>query len=512
MTELQSFPFKTTPFSHQAEEFATSGDSPLRGILWEQGTGKSKLTIDTAANLFLRDEIDAVLVIAPNGVHGNWIHDEIPTHLPDEIPVRSVEWESKKVKTQKYQRELAGLIRFDGLAFLSVNYDVFARKGAAREFVERFLEEREVLLVCDESQRIKSPSAKRTQAIYRLGRKFPRGKPVIENVPHRRILSGTPVTQSPLDVYSQLKLLDWDLWKKEGFASYESFKTYFAVFEKMIRTADGSFKPKDECSPQEVRQATGRFERLLYHKNLDQLQEIVARHCSRVTKDEVLDLPPKIYTKRYFDLGAKQRKLYQDIRDEFITFLDSGEAITAPLVIVRLLRLQQIACGYVPSDDCETMHYLGDNPRMNALLDTLNDVDGKAIIWARFRQDINQIMAELGEHAVRYDGSVSHEERLENRRKFQDPDGPRFFVANPAAAATGLTLTAASTVIYYSNSFQLEDRLQSEDRAHRIGQKNSVRYIDLIASGTVDAKIVAALRGKKDLASLVTGDTIRDWI
>jgi SNF2 family DNA or RNA helicase len=512
MTELQSFPFKTTPFSHQAEEFVTSGNQEIRGILWEQGTGKSKLTIDTAANLYLQEEIDAVLVVAPNGVHGNWIFDEIPAHLPDEVPVRSLEWESKKAKTQKYQRSLEALIRFEGLAFLSVNYDVFARKGAAREFVDRFLAERKVFFICDESQRIKTPGAKRTQAICRLGREFPKGKPVIENVRHRRILSGTPVTQSPLDIYAQLKFLDWDLWRREGFASFESFKTNFAIYEKMVRTSDGAFKRRQDCTPGEIRGASGRFDRLVAHKNLDQLQEIVDRYCSRVTKDAVLDLPDKIYTKRYFEMSPRQRKLYEEIRDDFMAFLDSGEAITAPLVIVRLLRLQQITCGYVPSDDCDTMHYLGDNPRMNALLDVLNDVDGKAIIWARFRQDINQICAELGEHAVRYDGSVSHEQRLENRRRFQDPNGPRFFVANPAAAATGLTLTEATTVIYYSNSFKLEDRLQSEDRAHRIGQKSNVRYIDLVASGTVDAKIVAALRKKLDLASQVTGDKIRDWI
>jgi len=509
----QEFEFKTEPFKHQAEEFEASGNEYIRGVLWEQGTGKSKLTLDTAANLYCKGEIDAVLVIAPNGVHGNWIFDEIPAHVHETIAVASVEWESKKVKTKKYQRKLEALLAHKGMAFLAMNYETFARKAAGREFADRFVAERKVLFICDESQRIKTASAKRTRAICRIGRKFPRGKPYIENIPYRRILSGTPVTNAPLDIYAQLKFLDWDLWSNEGFGSYESFKTHFGIYEKMVKTLDGQYKKQNECTPQEIRQATGRFERVVAYRNLSQMQMIVEKYCSRVLKEDVLDLPAKIYTKRYFDMGPKQRKLYETIRDDFMAFMEDGSLVTAPMIITRLLRLQQITSGYMPGDDCETMHFLPDNPRMSALLDTLEDVNGKAIIWARFRQDINQIMAELGEHAVRYDGSVSYDQRMENRRRFQDPnDSARFFVANPAAGATGLTLTEASTVIYYSNSFKLEDRLQSEDRAHRIGQKDNVRYIDLIASGTVDARIVDSLRKKLDVASQVTGDRLKEWL
>lgn len=507
------FELKTEPFKHQAEEFAASNAEFIRGILWEQGTGKSKLTIDTAAKLYCEGKIDAVFVIAPNGVHGNWIFDEIPTHLQEQIPVDSVEWQSKKAKTKKYQRTLEALLQHKGMAFLAMNYETFARKAAGREFAERFIAERKVLFVCDESQRIKNASAKRTRAICRLGRKFPRGKPVVELIPYRRILSGTPVTNAPLDIYAQLKFLDWNLWDNEGFGSYESFKTHFGIYEKMVKCRDGVTKRAEQCTPQEIRQSTGRFERVVAYRNLSQMQMIVEKYCSRVLKEDVLDLPAKIYTKRYFDLSPKQKKLYASIRDDFMAFLENGDLVTAPMIITRLLRLQQITSGYIPGDDCETMHYLEDNPRMTALIDTLDDVNGKAIIWARFRQDINQIMAELGPHAVRYDGSVSYEQRMENRRRFQDPnDDARFFVANPAAGATGLTLTEASTVIYYTNSFKLEDRLQSEDRAHRIGQKDNVRYIDLIASGTVDSRIVGALRTKLDVASQVTGDQIKDWI
>jgi len=190
--------------------------------------------------------------------------------------------------------------------------------------------------------------------------------------------------------------------------------------------------------------------------------------------------------------------------------------IPAPLVITQLLRLQQVTCGYVPDDmDEGVLHPIGDGTRLKALKEVLEDIEtGKVIIWARFRRDIDQIMEQLPEdEAVRYDGATSDELRLAARKAFQDPDSKvRYFVGNPAAAATGLTLTQARTVVYYSNSFDLEHRLQSEDRAHRIGQEHPVLYVDLAAKGTVDTKIIAALRSKKNIASEVTGDTLKSWI
>lgn len=477
--------FKTYPaFDHQHDEWKLHRATEIRGLLWEQGVGKSRTVLDQSAWLYLQDRlIDGLLILAPNGVHENWITDEIPVHLIEDVPWDGDSYYTSKSKTKRHKARMQEIINYEGLAILAMSYDAFMTKQG-KATVDEFLAKRKTFYVCDESQRIKTPGAKRTRSVVYSGRR----------ATYKRILTGTPVTNSPFDIYSQIKFLDEHFWKKNGFASYEAFKTHFGIWEARINNKTG-----------------GRFNQVVAFKNLDQLSEIVATICSRVTKEEALDLPPKIYTKRYFNLSAEQRRIYKGLKEDFMVFLDNGDMITAPLVITQMLRLQQVTCGYVPSDDCEKLHHLPENPRLKLLLDTLSDVEGQAIIFARFRQDIDQICRELGEHAVRYDGAVKGPARAEARKRFQAGD-VRFFVGNPAAAGTGLTLHAAKTVIYYSNSFNLEHRLQSEDRAHRIGQNHSVRYIDLVAQGTLDSYIVSALRRKLNIASQITGDKIREWL
>lgn len=475
--------FKTVPFGHQLKEWNFSRDLKTRAIFWDQGTGKTKLIIDTAAWLYHQKEIDALLVMAPNGVHDNWIIDEIPVHLPDDIPFSSIAYQSKKARTIRHQAAVKEVIEAPGLAVLAVSYDAF-RTVQGRRTVEKFLHQRKVLYVADESQRIKTPGAKRTISAIATGRR----------AQYKRILSGTPATKNPFDVYSQFRFLAEHFWKLAGFASFEAFKTHFGIWEQRTNNQTGQH-----------------FMDVVAFKNTAQLREIMAPHFSRVTKDEVLDLPPKLYTKRYFDLSPEQAKSYKEIRDEFMTILESGELLTVPLVVVRLLRLQQVICGYLPGED-GTLHRFEKNPRLEALRDLLEDVEGKAIIWARFREDIDQIMGILpGQTTVRYDGAVGSDDRNKAREGFQKGD-VRFFVGNPAAAGVGLTLNKAQTVVYYSNSFDLEQRLQSEDRAHRIGTVNPVRYIDLIARGTVDTHIVKSLREKFNLAREITGDKVREWL
>lgn len=488
-----TYQFKTAPFPHQRNEVENNWRAETRALFWEQGTGKSKAVIDTAAALFRDRRIDALIVIAPNGVQHNWATDELPEHCA--VPYLTHPWATKSVKTKWHARSLQDLLKYrSGLAILLLSYDGFMTT-AGRKFAGQFARERNAMCVLDESQRIKTPSAKRTQALARYGKHFAR----------KRILTGTPVTNSPFDVYSQLKFLDWDFWKREGFADYQSFKTYFGIWEERV-----AYLPADEDGN---RKESHRFKALVTYKNIDKLHDIVRRVSSRVLKSQVLDLPDKLYTKRYFEPSAEQARLYKQLKEEFLIELESGELLTAPLLIVRLLRFQQMLSGYLPSDDGEVLQPLSENPRLTLLLDTLQDVDGKALIFARFKQDINLIMAELGDRAVRYDGEVEDDERIAARKAFQDPDSPvRFFVGNPAACGSGLTLTAAGTVIYYSNSFNLEQRLQSEDRAHRIGQKKPVRYIDLVARGTIDTHIVKSLREKRNIASQITGDELKAWL
>lgn len=475
--------FRTTPFPHQLEEWERSKDLPYRAVFWEMGCGKTKLLLDTACHLAERGEIDAILVLAPNGVHENWVTDEIPAHWAGG-PIRTHVYRTSKAKTRAHREALDQTTAAAGVAFLAMSYDAFMTADG-RKAAERFLAKRRCLYALDESARIKNPGAKRTRAVVSSGKR----------APYRRILSGTPVANSPFDVYPQVKFLDEEFWKVRGFASMEAFRTHFGIWEQAVNGATGQ-----------------RFNRVVAYRNLGQLAEIIAHVGSRVTKAEALKyLPPKLYSKRYFDLAPAQRALYESLKKEFVAFLDSGEMVTAPLVVVRLLRLQQVACGYVPSDDLESVTDLPDNPRLGLLLETLEDAPGQAIVWARFRRDVDKICAALGPQAVRYDGAVGDADRLRAREAFQ-AGRARYFIANPAAAGEGLTLTAATTVVYYSNSFNLTHRLQSEDRAHRISQESAVHYVDLIASGTVDHHLVASLRRKFNVASLVTGDQVREWL
>ncbi|MFA5512205.1 MAG: DEAD/DEAH box helicase [Candidatus Kapaibacterium sp.] len=568
------YEFKTTPFNHQREEWERSREEEARAIFWEQGTGKSKLTIDTACWLWMRGLIDGVLVVAPNGVHRNWVEKEIPDHVPDPIMrhIRAFHYQSPKADTKWHKQAVKATIEHKGFAWLTISYDAFVTASGKRALID-FFDRRRLLYVLDEAHYIKSPDAERTKSILRSAK----------YAPFRRILTGTPIAQGPFDAYSQIKFLIEDYWKQAELSTFTEFKTHFGVFEKVWNpNVKRAFNPKtkrwESCEGAKVDVLKG-------YRRLDELNALLQPVSSRVTKDDVLDLPPKLYSKRFFSMTAEQAKLYKQLRDEYIVWLELGglekeaaevEAaprpdacqtclgkheielegfiypcpdcsgvedlgldgdtpVIAALAITRLLRLQQITCGYLPTDDEDEPLYVipGANRRLDLLCDLIEAQQQKTIVWARFQMDITLILAELkkrGIKAVRYDGLVNDDERAEAKALFQGEralydrgqvvgretippeEQAQVFVGNPAAGATGLTLTAAKTVIYYSNSFKLIDRLQSEDRAHRIGQDNSVLYIDLVAEDTVDEKVVEALRNKFNVASQITGDRLKEWL
>ena len=486
------FEFKTTPYSHQLERFTEHGQKPEWGVLWDQGTGKTKLLLDSAAEMYERGEINAVLVVAPNGVHRNWINDEIPVHLVDRVRNGALIgfYESKKATQVGHKQMVDYLMRHRGLSICAISYNGYITPRG-KKFAADFLKQRQVLMILDEAHMIKTPSAKRTKAIVASGKYAAR----------RRIATGTLIANgNPFDAYAPIRFLDPDFWKDHGIGTYAEYKTHFGIWKQFI-TEGGQ-----------------RFETCVAYRRLSVLREWLSEISDRVEKDDVLDLPPKLYTKRYFDMSPEQTKVYRDIKNEALAMLASGEVVTAPLAITRLLRMQQVTCGYVPYDDSEIdggdreVELIGaTNPRLNLLTEICDGMAHPAIIWARFRKDIDLIMEKLGDKAVRYDGKVSDDGREEAKRKFKSGEA-QFFVGNPAAGATGLTLTEARTVIYYNNSFKFVDRVQSEDRAHRIGQEHPVDYIDIVATNSVDISIVDALRSKQDIAREITGDTLKEWI
>ncbi|BCV02064.1 MAG: hypothetical protein CM15mV49_280 [uncultured marine virus] len=297
-----------------------------------------------------------------------------------------------------------------------------------------------------------------------------------------------------MDLYSQCAFLDEDLL---GFSSYWAYKARYAIEVKR-------------------HSSTHSYPHIVGFRNLEELSDKLSNFSFRVLKEQCLDLPDKIYSPRYIELSKEQEKAYNDLATFAIAQLE-GQTLTVDNTMTMLLRLHQITCGYLPTDNGQPPVPLKNN-RMDELLNVLEETEGKVIIWANYRYSIldiaNTLRKKFGEETVvTYFGDTKDKDRQEIVKQFQDKDSPvRFFIANQQTGGYGLTLTAAHTVVYYSNNYDLEKRIQSEDRAHRIGQKNNVTYIDIICEKTVDENIVNSLRNKIDLASQSLGETLKEWL
>ena len=476
-----NYKFKTKPYAHQLTALDKSWQKDEYGYFMEMGTGKSKVLIDNMALLYDKGQINAALIIAPKGVYRNWLSQEIPNHLPSHIEHKTVLWTALTSKTKDKEYQQLFKIDYD-LHILLMNVEALSTKKGV-EFAGKFLRCHKILMVIDESTTIKNPTAKRTKAILALSKE----------AKYRRILTGSPVTKSPLDLYSQCAFLNEHLL---GFTSYYTFRNRYA---HMIERNFGGRRVQIVAS----------------YRRLDELAEILKPFSYRVLKEDCLDLPPKIYMKREIELTDEQKKAYHTMKSMALAQVN-GKIATAPHVLTQLMRLHQITCGHFKADDGTIQEFK--NNRMGELLDLLEEIEGKVIIWANYVYDIEQIVKTIGEEygedsIVQYYGAIESKTRQKNIDKFQDPESKvRFFVGNPQTGGYGITLTGASNVIYYSNGYDLEKRLQSEDRAHRIGQKKSVTYVDLIARGTVDEKIVKALRKKINIASAIMGEELKAWI
>ena len=476
--------YKLKPFDHQIDALEYGWDRAEFGLFMEMATGKSKVLIDNMGMLYLDGQINFALVIAPKGVYRNWVAKEIPEHMSDDIPHRVIRWVSGPNKKQ--QEEMRSVKdKFDGLTIFVMNVEAYSSlKGQkAGAWMAGALGARGMIAI-DESTTIKNHKAKRTKALMKIAAGFK----------YRRLLTGSPVTKSPMDIYSQCEFLRPGLL---GFESYYAFQGRYAVVQRRTMGAAA-------------------FQQIVGFRNLDELTQRIDMFSFRVLKKDCLDLPDKIYTARYVGMTTQQFQMYEQIRRHAMVLMDSGEMSTAPAVITQMLRLQQIMSGHLKTDDGDMMYF--PSKRMDALEEIINEHDGKAIIWSRFRYDIQQITEMLNNKfgegcAVSYYGDTSDDDRAAAVLNFQNPDHPlKFLVGNPATAGYGLTLTEANLVVYYANDFNLETRIQSEDRAHRIGQKNNVTYIDLICEGSIDERIVKALRTKIDIGAKVLGEDAREWL
>jgi SNF2 family DNA or RNA helicase len=472
------YKYKSKPFAHQEKALKRSWEKEVFAYFMEMGTGKSKVLIDNIAMLYNQGRINGALIVAPKGVYKNWYDQEIPNHMPDYIPKKMSLW-----KTNPNAEDLKPMFSTGAeLHILIMNVEAFSTKKGL-QFAHRFLSSHDALMGVDESTTIKNPSAKRTKNILSLR----------SLTKYRRILTGSPVTKSPLDLFSQCNFLDpWLLDQ----SSYYSFRTRYAICRKI--------------------QVHGRqVEIVVGYRNLGELSEKIKPFSDRVLKDDCLDLPKKTYLKRTIDLSDEQRKVYNQMKKEAMAILN-GKMVSTATVITQLMRLHQITCGHFTSDD-GTVQEIKNN-RIPQLMDILEEVEGKAVIWAHYRYDIEKIVEAISKKygansVVTYYGDTTTDERAAAIKKIQDPESPvRFIVGTPQTGGYGITLTGASTMIYYSNGYDLEKRQQSEARIDRIGQEKPMTYIDIMAEDTVDMKIVKSLRSKVNIATEIMGEELKDWI
>ena len=476
-----NYKFKTKPYTHQITALEKSWNKEVFAYFMEMGTGKSKVLIDNIAMLYDKGKINGALIVAPKGVYQNWFNGELPTHLPDHIDKKMVLW--RALINQKQQLQLNTLFESgEDLHILIMNVESLSTKKGI-DFAAKFIRTHSTLMAIDESTTIKNPDAKRTKAIVSLGL----------NAKYKRILTGSPVTKSPLDLYKQCEFLSpWLL----DHSSYYTFRTRYAV----MRTANFG----------------GRSVQLVVgYKNLGELSKKLEPFSYRCLKEDCLDLPEYTYTKRIIQLTPEQKKIYLTMKQIALAQLD-GKLMTTATALVQLMRLHQITCGHFTADDGTIKEIK--NERITALLEILEEVENKAVIWAHYRYDIASIIkaveSKFGKDSyVTYYGDTSSDDRQKAIEEIQNPDSKvRFIIGTPQTGGYGITLTGANTMIYYSNGYDLEKRIQSEARINRAGQTRKMTYIDIQCEDTVDEKIVKALVKKMNIANEIMNEDIKDWL
>jgi|TARA_R110002111_G_scaffold152831_1_gene219511 SNF2 family DNA or RNA helicase len=476
-----NYKFKTKPYAHQITALEKSWNKEVYAYFMEMGTGKSKVLIDNISMLYDKGKINGALIVAPKGVYQNWYDSELPIHMVEHIEKNIVLWKANI--NQKQHLKLKTLFEStDKLNILIMNVEAFSTKKGL-DFASSFLNTHQTLMAIDESTTIKNPDAKRTKNIVALGKA----------AKYRRILTGSPVTKSPLDLYKQCEFLDEFLLDH---ASYYSFRTRYAI----MKTAN--------FGGRSVQIVTG-------YRNLSELSEKLEPFSYRCLKEDCLDLPDYTYTKRIIQLTPEQQKIYNQMKQVALAQLD-GKMMTTQSAMVQLMRLHQITCGHFTADDGSIKKIKND--RLSTLIEILEEVENKAVIWAHYRNDIASIIEAVEktfgkDSYVTYYGDTTNQERQNAIKQIQDPNSKvRFIIGTPQTGGYGITLTGANTMVYYANGYDYEKRIQSEARINRAGQTRKMTYIDIIAEKTIDEKIVKALRNKMNIATKITGDALKEWI
>lgn len=466
--------FKTRQTENQVKAFKKSKDMKPFGFLCWMGTGKTKMIIDNASYLFDAKKIELLLVVAPNGVHVNWI-EEMKKHCSSEFIMHI--WNGKKTKKQKdLINNLLKMNYQDRLKVLAVNIESLSQKGFAYDTCKQFLDSHATLAVIDESTRIKNHTASRTKNLLRLSKL----------TEYKRIATGMIVggKKDPSALFTQLNFLDPNIL---GLKNYYAFRSKYVNYIMQ-------YNPKTGCD----------FPIILGTKNLDELKERMAPYVYIITEEDAeKDLPEKIRQKRYVHLTSEQRKVYDEIKEKVLTLLNNGEVIKSQLMITKMLKMQEICGGFVTTENGQKNAFKS-NPKLKEMMHIIEESDSKTVIWAKFRWEIETIVTTLrkkygAESVVEHWGGIDKEISNAAPKIFQENDKVRFFVGN-IQKGSGYNLFKANLSIYYSDTFSLEDRVQSEKRLHRMGQNRPVVYINLVAVDTIDEMIPKSHQEKKNFS------------
>jgi SNF2 family DNA or RNA helicase len=461
--------YKTKPLQHQEQATERFVNEPYGALFCEMGTGKTKIILDVFQNA---KKPVSVLVIAPNGLHHNWAKNEIPKHA-DKADVYC--WNGPPTSKKKQQE----LTRFYNLEsynkYFLINVEALRTKSGF-DYANAFLigsHGTERHIVVDESTCIKNPKAQQTKAVMKLAKQAER----------KWILNGTPITQGPLDLFSQCKFLANDALP---YPTMTSFKHAYAV-ETTMTMGNRSFR------------------KIVGYQNLDKLTKSLEPFSLRLEKKDCLDLPEKTFNQVYVELTPEQERVYKQIKNDCISLLENGDLITTTMALTKIVKLHQILTGFVITDSDLAVDLK--NNRI-AALEQICEVAKPVVVFCAYKHNVEQIQKELGKslNIVTYTGNDATTNRNQAVEDFQDGKADVFLATS--AAAKGLTLTRASTMVYYSNNYSLETRLQSQDRIHRIGQDNKCTYIDLVVPNTIDEAILKRLEEKKELSNEVLDDLI----
>lgn len=480
-----AYNFKTTPYEKQREALIAGLSRPGFAYLMDMGTGKTKVDIDDSGWAYLNDEIDAWLIVAPKGVYHIW-KKEIGVHMSDDVVYRVYVWSGKTTIKEKKTMKL-----FDsydkGLPVLVVNVEALSSKTSrALKYVKEFISRhRHVKLTVDESTRVKNEKSTRTKMVLDIALDCVR----------RRILTGSPAPQGPLDLYSQFEIVK----PRCLGTSYWTFRARYAVLREI---------PHPSIPSRTVKIPVG-------YRNMEELRDKVSQHSYRCRLSDIVEIQ-ELFETYDCTMTPDQERAYESMRSQWLYEVSEGEWASATTAVANLVRLHQITSGYIVDEEGNVC-WLSDS-KTQALMEVVEDIrdEEKIVIWCAFRKAVEDVTAALSEKygpesVVQYHGGVSSADRERNIEEFQS-GFPRFLVGTPHTGGMGITLTAARYTIYHSNTFDLEHRMQSERRTRRIGQEGMCVYIDIRCPNTIDDHVIKNLQKKINIHDLLTGDEVRKWL